>query len=304
MPVEFLPITSRAQWLQWRRQVLTGSDIAALSGLDEYRSPLAVYIEKTQGLEIPDNNLMRRGRWLEPAALKALREKQPTWDIRAARIFLRDRERRLGGTPDAVATRPDVPGTGIVEAKTVAQRVFDTNWSEGPPLRYQLQTLLYAGLADASWAVVCALVISEFGAEMEIFPVDLIPEAFGRIVREAASFWQSVERGEEPPLRPDIDRDLVRAIYPRPKSDGQSPKDLSADNTLPGLLAERAVLTAQLKKAHDRKDEIDTMVMAAMGDASDGTLPDWKIMWRLEQRAGYTVPASERRALRIYPRRE
>lgn len=57
---------SREEWLAERRKSLGGSDMGAVLGLNKYRSPYAVWAEKT-GLigEAPDNEAMRQGRDLE-----------------------------------------------------------------------------------------------------------------------------------------------------------------------------------------------------------------------------------------------
>ena len=60
---------SREEWLAERRKSLGGSDMGAVLGLNKYRSPYAVWAEKT-GLigETPDNEAMRQGRDLEEYA--------------------------------------------------------------------------------------------------------------------------------------------------------------------------------------------------------------------------------------------
>ena len=37
----------REQWLDWRRKGIGGSDVAAIVGLNKYKSALSVFLEKT-----------------------------------------------------------------------------------------------------------------------------------------------------------------------------------------------------------------------------------------------------------------
>ena len=167
MTVERIPIESRDAWLELRRQDVTASDVAAVCGVDPRKTPLQVYAEKL-GL-IPqqiDNQIMRRGRWLEAAFIEALADKQSQWETRRAKIYLRDPAIRIGATPDIVAIDPEREGIGIIQCKVVSRPVFRSQWldeGEGPitaPLSYQLQTLTESMLANVDWAVIAALIVS------------------------------------------------------------------------------------------------------------------------------------------------
>jgi putative phage-type endonuclease len=49
-------------WLEWRRQRITASDVAAICGLDQYRSQYQVWLDKIgMGKPVPINEDMQRG---------------------------------------------------------------------------------------------------------------------------------------------------------------------------------------------------------------------------------------------------
>src|SRR5262245_7439827 len=83
MTVERLQITSREQWLAWRQQEVTASDVAAVLGLSPYRTIAKVWAEKT-GLIAPDptTEFLQYRLSLEAAAIDWLTRKRPNWDIR------------------------------------------------------------------------------------------------------------------------------------------------------------------------------------------------------------------------------
>ena len=67
---------SREGWLLERKNSLGGSDMGAVLGLNKYRSPYAVWAEKTGLLpEQPDNEAMRQGRDLEDYVAQRFEEK-------------------------------------------------------------------------------------------------------------------------------------------------------------------------------------------------------------------------------------
>ena len=75
--------------------------------------------------------------------------------------------------------------------------------------------------------------------------------------------------------------------------------DLSADNELPGLLAERAALVPVRRDAEQRIDAIDAAIKERMGDAATGWLPGYHITYRTAIRKQFTVPEKTIRTLRI-----
>lgn len=298
-----IEVTDRESWLALRRQDLTASDIAAVAGHDPRRTPLRVYHEKTGTLPpIEDNDIMRRGRWLEASVVEALRDMHPDWEIRRAGVYLRDPVNRFGATPDVVAIDPARDGIGNIQCKVVARPVFEAMWEDGiPPIGYQLQTLGEASLMDASWAMVAALVVDTFSAEYVEFAVERHAGAEARIRRIAADFWANVAAGREPPVTYAADEDLVKTLYPAEQPGKEL--DLSADNMLPALMAERATLTSLIKTSETRKTAIETEIKAKLGDAEIGTLPGWRVTWKSQTRAEHTVPASTFRVLRVTDRR-
>ena len=58
---------SHEEWLAYRKMGIGGSDAGAICGLNQYRSPISVYLDKTAGNaeEQEDNEAMRQGRDLE-----------------------------------------------------------------------------------------------------------------------------------------------------------------------------------------------------------------------------------------------
>jgi putative phage-type endonuclease len=302
--VETHIIADRTSWLALRTHDLTASDIPAVIGVDPYRTPLRVYAEKIGLVSgASDNDAMRRGRWLEPAVIEALRETYPDWEVRRAGVYLREPEIRMGATPDAVAIAPDRPGVGIVQCKVVSRPAFERNWPDGrAPLNYEIQTLAEAMLAAADWAMVAALVIDTYSAELVLHDVPRHQGAERRIRDAVQRFWQAVDAGQPPAPIYSEDAEIVDALYPA-NVPGSS-RDLSSDNMLPVLLAERAEIKARMSADEARCKAIDTELKAKIGEAEEASLPGWKISWKAQHRRETVIPATTFRVLRVSDRRE
>ena len=63
---------------EMRKDSLGGSDIAAVLRFDEYRGPLAVYMEKKGLYSQPENEFMRMGKELEPIIIAKYRQQAGT----------------------------------------------------------------------------------------------------------------------------------------------------------------------------------------------------------------------------------
>lgn len=302
--IERRTITDRNEWLTWRRQDVTASVVGALFGVHPYTTSLRLYAEK-RGVEFPDvdNKIVRRGRWLEPAVATAVEEERPQWQLRAPKVYLRDPDLRLGCTPDYFING-DPRGLGVLQCKSVAPSVFARDWLGGSeiPFWITLQTLTEMMLTDAAFGVVAALLVDAHAMDVAILDVPRHPASEEKIAAAVRDFWQQVANGVEPD--PDFARDaeVIKLMVPRETSGKQI--DLSGDNRLPAMLDERAALMSQIAQADDRRAEIETEIKHLMGDAELGNgLADWRITFKTQKRAGYTVPPKEPRVLLIKDKR-
>lgn len=302
--VEEWQITSRSEWLRRRLLDVTASEIGGLAGVDEYRTPLRIWAEKTGLATGPDDNLaMRRGRWLEPAVAKAIAETYPEWSIQPASVYLHVPELRLGATPDYFGTRPESSGLGNIQCKVIARPVFEREWEGGhAPLKYQLQSLTEAMLLGASWNCVAALVIDTFSAELVVDEVPRHAGAEARIRELVAQFWKMLDEGRQPPPNFKLDSDLIKVLHP--KGGQEPPVDLSGNNRFPALAEERLGLIAARRILIEKLDAIDTEICAALGDHDAGEHPDYNVSWKLQHRAEYVSPAASYRVLRVSRKKE
>jgi putative phage-type endonuclease len=204
MPIETWPITSREEWLERRKQDVTASTAGALLGLHPYCTPLQLYLDKTgiAPMDNGDNPAMRRGRLLEPVAVRIVQEEHPEWRVEAPGLYLRDPAKRIGATPD-MAVRDEDDASGVIEIKSVEQSTFRRNWLDENgeiqvPLWIAIQALVCAHLMGAQWALVGVLRVSH-GIEFDLLPVPQTPSLIDRIEAAATEFWACVEQQQPPP---------------------------------------------------------------------------------------------------------
>lgn len=300
--VEKIPVTDRATWLAMRAQDVTASDVAAVCGADPRRSALRVFAEKTGSIPpTEENEVMRRGRWMEAAVFEALAETYPHWEIRRAKVYLRDPVLRIGATPDGVAVDPARDGIGIIQCKVVSRPVFEAHWRGDndelvAPIGYQLQTITEAKLAGASWAMLAALVVDTFTADLECVPVEIHDGAFAKVCGQVQDFWQRVATNSPPPADYALDDDTVKSLYPR---DTGEMLDLTADNRGPEILETLEHVKAIIKSSETQKKALETELKEKIGEASGAYFNGWTVTHKLQERAAYEVKATSFRMLRV-----
>lgn len=308
MTIERRTITSRDEWLEWRKQDVTGSVVGALFCPHPYTTALRLYAEK-RGVKFPDvdeTKAMRRGRWMEPAVARAVSEARPEWRLEAPNVYLRDPILKLGATPDFFV-HGDPRGLGVLQCKSVDPRVYKRDWDNGEtvPLWITLQCAAEVMLADAAFGAVAALPIDP-NMDLALHEFDRNPGVEHKIRIGVKTFWADVEAGVEPEPDYAADAATIAALSPPlPKELRGGQIDLSGNNELPGLLEERAAINEAMGEAEDRRDAIDAEIKWMMGDAEEAIGVDgWRITYKTIDREGYQVAPKTIRSLRVYDKRE
>lgn len=217
-----------------RRNRIGGSDVAALFGLDPYKSYWRLWHEKAGNIEPEDvsqKDVVKFGSWVEPAVAAWFASENNMTYHDSGQIFYSKNIDGFGGTPDFYIEKrivDSINNMGILEVKTTGYNYYKL-WKGGePPLRYQLQLQTYMGLSGMKWGMLAILVDRKL---LPPFEYEFRPKIFAGIEQKVVEFWQSIKEGREPPQEDDdrsvelIRKDLVDDAV-----------DLGADQELDKLL--------------------------------------------------------------------
>jgi putative phage-type endonuclease len=179
-------VNERAQWLENRRKVIGGTDIAAILGLHPYKSPIDVYLDKLGLVPDTDNDAMKWGRLLEPViADEYARESGVT--LLTPEPVVHPTVPFLGGNPDRLI----VEKPGLLEVKTCSPHQAK-NWGEPGtdciPRHYYIQAAWYLAMTGREFADVAVLVA---GQEMRTYRLVRDMELEGILLERAVEFWQT-----------------------------------------------------------------------------------------------------------------
>lgn len=303
MALERISIENRDQWLAARRLDVTASDAAALFGRHEYTTPFQLYVDKTTIQTSEDTGLFRRGRWFEQAALVAARETHPSWTIDQGTTYLRDTENRLGATPDFIFKDPDAGRIGLIQAKTVNPKVFESKWLEdnSPPGWIVLQLNTELGLSGMTEGLVGALVMDMNNPLYEEFPVTFNPDAFAATQKASREFWDMVASKVEPTPDYRRDHDAIVALYGRETWDMVNWTD---EDYLEDLCSMKLDLQDRVRTARSEIKEIDAELRHRLGTADEALMEKFDVTCRTVVREASFQAGGSSRVLRVTRKKE
>lgn len=257
-----------------RESGIGSSDAGAVLGVNPYRSPVDVYLEKTGQSEpddLSDNQAVHFGNVLEQTVADEYARRTGSSVRRRNRTF------RHADFPWMVC-HPDRTVDGyktILECKTAGQYVsdkFGPNGSDQVPDEYLIQVMhqmIVMGYKKADLAVLIG------GRDFRIYHLPYDAELADLIIERERQFWQNhVEAGLAP--EPQSARDLA-SLYPADSGNAElaSGEAIEAFNELVNV-------RDQIKQLNQRETELKEQLQSEMRDASalvtesGQTLVTWK----------------------------
>ena len=279
------------EWLRWRRTGVSGSDAAAIVGLDRYRSPFDVYADKI-GLkpEQPDNEAMRQGRDLEGYVASRFCE-QTGKKVRRRNAILQHPEH-----PFMLANidRWVVGENAGLECKTTSV-LNPTKFSRGEyPANYYVQCMHYMAVTGADRWYLAVLVLNK---AFYVFTIERDEAEIQALIDAEKDFWENHVLKQIPPA-PDGSEstsELIKTMYPEAKEHftaslfGYEEKIstyLNIDN--------------QIKELERKREAIKQELQLAMDEAEIGRVQGYIIEWKNQVRQTLDTQRLKKEQAEIY----
>jgi putative phage-type endonuclease len=262
----------RIDWLKGRQSGIGGSEIAAIVGLNQYRTPMQIWESKVNPVQ--DEETSQPAYWgtvLEDVVAKeyALRTgnkvqrltrqmRHPDFEFAIANI-------------DRAVINPAISGNvrwkdgklttdRILECKT-ANGFMAKQWGEAGtdsvPDAYLIQCQWYMGVTGAS---VCDLAVLIGGQDFRIYTIVRDDDLINDLLIQGAAFWELVQSRTEPdPVN------YPEAIKKWAKSDPSL--SVQADDSLVDDLEQIQSIKAQVKELEAQEDALKARVVMALESA-------------------------------------
>lgn len=270
-----------------RAKFIGGSDIASVMGLSKWKTPLALWAEKTGRIQRDLSNFEAAeiGTELEEYVSRKFERKTGIKLRRDHRDFIHPIYPYMMGHIDRLV----LDGESIFEAKTTSAWNVKQWQGEEIPQEYILQVMWYMGLAKRERAYIACLIGGQkFVWKEVIFDAGL----FQKMVNSAKYFWEEFIQKDVAPMACADDNELLSDLYPQ--SIKEKTLFLEGDSAakVNTWLEEREGAINVKKEAESAAKEVEAKIKMLLEDHEAGETDQYRFTWKTIDKAEYTVKAS------------
>jgi len=296
-----MPLTP--EQLELRRTGITSTDISAICGLNPYKSPMEVYLDKVgKSIEREDTEAMWWGREMEPVIARRY--------VQGAGRCVWLAGATMGAppvlaTPDAFVHRQTRGGTEVygtvwsglhvppdtdygLELKTAFSASQVRRWGHGGdavPEEYLVQCAWCMAVTDLDRWDIAVLLAGYNGAEFRTYTLARDRVLERALIERAEAFWRDHVEARKPPP-PDGSASALRALknlYPQDET-----PIAPATDTVVGLADELRLAEAEYAEAAAERERIRQELMAEVktAEGTEGRIGDiaFKVTWKTDKR--------------------
>lgn len=263
----------REEWLKARKTGIGGSDAAAIAGINPWKSPISVYLEKIgEAPEVEENERMYWGKVLEDVVAKEF-SKQTGFKVQRRNAILQHPEHQfMIANLDRVFIK-DGKVSGILECKTTNEYSKDQWEDDKIPNHYYLQVQHYLEVTGFDEAYIAVLI----GGNKFIYKkIQRDQDIINYLIKIESDFWKMVQDKTPPAMDGSADADnILSYLYP----ESEPEKEIRLDS-MEDKLEELDRLKADIAELDRQKKEIEQTIKNEMEDAEVAIVGERKITWR------------------------
>lgn len=190
-----------------RQNYIGGSDIAAVMGKSRWKTPLKLWLEKTQKLEpqISNPEAVEMGQRLEQFVADLFAVKTGKSVRRAPKAYQHPDYPYMVAHVDRLVTGTDE----LLECKTTSAFKKDEWEGEEIPQEYILQVMWYLGITGRKVGHIAVLI---GGQSFKYKKIEFDQELFDIMVEAAKDFWEKIQTKTAPAVSADDD-DTLKDLY-------------------------------------------------------------------------------------------
>ena len=281
-----------AEWLEFRRLGIGGSDASVVCGINKYKSPIELFMEKTG--QLPHQEAGEAAYWgtrleglvRDEFTLRTGIEVEPVNEILQSETHL-----FMLANLDGKCLHPEY-GDCIFEAKT-ASAYLAGDWEDGIPDPYMLQVQHYLAVTGYAGAYIAVLIGGNTFKWQFILRDE---EIISMLIQLEGEFWGMVQSNTPPPL----DGSDASAKF----IGEQFPVSVSLSIDLPmeaaALIQQYDAACEQLEYLTDQKQEAENLLKQMLGEHEAGIIADRIITWKTITQERLDSKAVKAKHPRIY----
>ena len=264
---------SYEQWLEYRRKGIGGSDASVVCGINRYKSPVELWLDKTN--QIPAEEAGEAAYWgtLLEDVVRSEFSKRTGINVKQVHYILQSEEYPfMLANLDGVCEHPEF-GTCGFEAKT-ASAYKASEWDDGIPDEYQLQIQHYMAVTGYRGFYIAVLI---GGNTFRWKFVERDEELISMLIELESDFWYHVQDLTPPPL--DGSKASAQFLAERfPNSTNKT--QLKLPDSAAQLIEEYDSACEQLEVLNEQKQKAENQLKQMLGDHESASAGNHIITWK------------------------
>ena len=261
------------EWIDWRKKGIGGSDASVVCGINRWKSPVELWMEKTN--QLPYQEAGEAAYWgtqLE-SLVRSEFTKRTSIDVIPVNQLLQSEDHPfMLANLDGVCQHPNY-GTCVFEAKT-SSAYRATEWYDAIPDEYQLQLQHYLAVTGYKGAYVAVLI---GGNTFKWKFIERDDELIAMLIQLEAEFWNHVQSN----VPPQLDGSEASATFLSERFPNSVPKSkIELPDTAVNLIRQYDAACEQLEQITEHKLEAENLLKQMLGEHEVGTVRDRVITWK------------------------
>ena len=260
-------------WLEYRKLGLGGSDASVVCGVNRYKSPVELWMNKTGQLQ--DEEAGEAAYW--GTRLEALVREEFTArtgiEVQLVKQILQSEEHPfMLANLDGVCEHHHY-GPCVFEAKT-ASAYKAGEWDDAIPDEYALQIQHYMAVTGYKGAFIAVLI---GGNAFKWRFVERDDELISMLIQLESDFWGHVQEGVPPALDgSDASAEFLSSYFPNsvPLSHIDLPMEAIS------LIQQYHASSEEVARATEKKQEAENLLKQMLGENEAGTVGDAIVTWK------------------------
>lgn len=264
---------TREEWLEWRQKGIGGSDASVICGINKYKSPMELWMEKTGQIEaVIAGEAAYWGIVLEPVVRDEFAKRTGLQVYQMNHILQHSEYPFMLANIDGYVYDEVKKEFYIFEAKT-ASAFSAHEWDTTIPEAYMLQVQHYLAVTELNGAHVAVLI---GGNTFKHFFIPRDDELIALLIALETQFWDCVVSGRRPKIDgSQASTDLLNRLYPQ----GKLKDIIELPENAVEIIHNYEQAQADEKAAAERKDEAANVLREMLGDNEKGSIAGRMVSW-------------------------
>jgi len=270
------------RWLELRKTGIGGSDASVVCGVNKYKSPVELFMEKTgQIVQAEAGEAAYWGKQLEFLVRQEF-TKRTGIEVLTVDKLLRSREYPfMLANLDGACKHPDY-GPCIFEAKT-ANAYKTAEWNNAVPVEYVLQVQHYLAVTGYTGAYIAVLI---GGNTFKWQFMERDEEIISMLIKWESAFWEHVETD----IPPALDGSEASAIFLSKRFPDAVPHSkIILPDEAASLVNQYEAAKVKIDEFTEQKQKAENLLKQMLGGNDTGIAGDRIVTWRNVQSEGKTT---------------